>query len=452
MHQDLLKQPLPPQTNSPDFGPAWCLDSRGMPVSLRQYHYDLSRLMRRLPDRGRFALNLCRDRYCFLLAFHAVALKGQTNLLPPNQAPATRSLLLQQYDGSYLISDHPLDDNFDVPVVLVQSTGDDELNGIAQEFDVPSRHRAAILFTSGSTGRPSAVSKTWGELQTGVRTAADSLDLTGGLHYQIIATVPPQHMFGLEFSAMLPLSTGIGFHHGQPFFPEDVRQVLQQTAGRGILVTTPVHLRTCLESGIDWDSCGCRLILSATAPLSPELAEHAEAQFGAPLKEIYGSTETGAIAWRRTAQEDDWHLFPGLSIDPQEEQCCVSGGHFSVPRPVGDRIELREPGRFRLLGRHADLIKVAGKRASLNELNQLLQRIEGVLDGCFVDMAEPGQESRRLAAVVVAPGMERRQLLDALAQWIDPVFLPRPLLFVDALPRNEVGKLPQHALRALLGS
>jgi acyl-coenzyme A synthetase/AMP-(fatty) acid ligase len=451
MHQDLLKHP-PPDTPGPDFGPAWCLDSHGSPVSFHQYRYDLSRLMSRLPDDGRFALNLCRDRYCFLLAFHAVALKGQTNLLPPNQAPATRSLLLRQYDGSYLISDQPVDDVADVPRVLVQTSTDSGLNGVAQEFEVPSRHLAAILFTSGSTGRPSAVSKTWGELQTGVRTAADGLDLTGNLHCQVIATVPPQHMFGLEFSAMLPLSTGIGFHHGQPFFPEDVRQALQQSADRGVLVTTPIHLRTCLESGIDWNPCGCRLLLSATAPLSQELAESAEARFGAPLKEIYGSTETGAIAWRRTAQEDDWHLFPGLSLNPRGEQCRVSGGHFSVPKPVGDRIELLESGRFRLLGRHADLIKIAGKRSSLSELNQILQRIEGVQDGCFVDPAEPGQESRRLAAVVVAPGLERRQLLDALAQWIDPVFLPRPLLFVDALPRNEIGKLPQQALRTLLGS
>lgn len=452
MHQDLLNpQPLP-NSDSLDFDPAWCLDSHGAPVSVRQYRYDLSRLINQLPDDGRFALNLCRDRYRFLLAFHAVALRGQTNLLPPNLAPATRQLLLRQYDGSYLICDQAPDDISDVPVVLVQTSSGHGLNGVTQEFDVPFRHPAAVLFTSGSTGRPSAVNKSWGELQAGVRTAADSLGLTGNPHKRIIATVPPQHMFGLEFSAMLPLSTGIGFHHGQPFFPEDVRQTLQQTSGRGILVTTPIHLRTCLESGIDWGPCSCRLILSATAPLSPELAQRAETQFGAPLKEIYGSTETGAIAWRRTAQEEEWHLFPGLNITPQEERYVVSGGHFSVPSPVGDRIELQEPGRFRLLGRHADLIKIAGKRASLNELNQLLQRIEGVVDGSFVDPAEPGQESRRLAAVVVAPGLDRRQLLDALAQWIDPVFLPRPLLFVDTLPRNEVGKLPQQALRALLES
>ena len=452
MHQDLLN-PLPlPATGGPDLDPAWGLDSHGIAVSFRQYRHDLSRLTAQLPGGGRFALNLCRDRYRFLLAFHAVALRGQTNLLPPNQAPATQDLLLQQYDGSYIISDQPQSDTGDVPVVLVQTSTDYGLNGVEQGYDVPPRHLAAILFTSGSTGRPSAVNKAWGELQAGVRAAADSLALTENPHGRIIATVPPQHMFGLEFSAVLPLSADIGFYSGQPFFPEDVRQTLQQSAGRGILVTTPIQLRTCLESGIDWTPCGCRLILSATAPLSRELAQRAEAQFGAPLKEIYGSTETGAIAWRRTAEEDAWNLFPGLSMKPQEECFFVSGGHLSVPCRVSDRVQLQAPGRFRLLGRHTDLIKIAGKRASLNELNQLLQRIDGVLDGCFIGMAEPGRENRRLAAVVVAPGLERSQLLDALSQWIDPVFLPRPLLFVDAMPRNEVGKLPQQALRALLES
>jgi len=96
------------------------------------------------------------------------------------------------------------------------------------------------------------------------------------------------------------------------------------------------------------------------------------------------------------------------------------------------------------------MIKLAGKRASLSELNRKLNQISGVVDGAFIDTAESGLETKRLAAVVVAPGMGRREIKNALTEWIDPVFLPRPLLFVDALPRNETGKLPQQALRALL--
>jgi acyl-coenzyme A synthetase/AMP-(fatty) acid ligase len=96
------------------------------------------------------------------------------------------------------------------------------------------------------------------------------------------------------------------------------------------------------------------------------------------------------------------------------------------------------------------MIKLAGKRASLHELNEKLNRIKGIIDGVFIDTAEPGQETKRLAAVVVAPDLSRKALLDALAQWIDPVFLPRPLIFVDQMPRNETGKLPHQTLRALL--
>jgi acyl-coenzyme A synthetase/AMP-(fatty) acid ligase len=451
MLQDLLTSPLLP-IEPPGFVASWCLDADGEPISFHRYQQELSRLVDQLPDDGCFALNLCRDRYQFLLAFHAVVLKGQTNLLPPNQVSATQSQLLQQYEGSYIICDQPLSEKPDVPVVQVDVQDDQGLNMVERSFHIPSRQPAAILFTSGSTGRPSAVNKSWGELQLGVQTAAESLGLGSNPESRVIATVPPQHMFGLEFSAMLPLSIGIGFYSGQPFFPEDVRLALQQSAGHCILVTTPLHLRTCLDSGIDWRACGCELILSATAPLSRELAERAEAQFDVPLKEIYGSTETGAIAWRRTAEEEDWHLLPGLDIKPQDECFFISGGHLSTPRRVSDRISLQKPDRFHLLGRHADLIKIAGKRTSLSELNLILQGIEGVVDGSFVDTTEQGQETSRLAAVVVAPGLERRQLLAAMAKWIDPVFLPRPLLFVDALPRNETGKLPQQALRALLDS
>ncbi len=449
MHQDLLN---PQPAESQRFAEAWGLDADGEPISLQRYQADLSRLIGQLPDAGRFALNVCRDRYHFIVAFHAVALKGQTSLLPPNQAPATRSQLLQQYDDSYLICDQPLSDISGVPVVQLTTSAERRLNGAVFEFEVPSRQPAAILFTSGSTGRPSAIIKSWGELQSGVQAVAFHLGLADNPEDRIIATVPPQHMFGLEFSAMLPLSVGIGFHSGQPFFPEDVRLALEQSAGHGILVTTPLHLRACLDSGIDWHPCGCQLILSATAPLSRELAERAEEQFGAPLKEIYGSTESGATAWRHTAEEEDWNLLPGLSMRPQEECFFISGGHLSAPCRLSDRVQLQAPGRFRLLGRHADLIKIAGKRASLSELNQLLLGIEGVVDGSFIESVDTGRETSRLAAVVVAPGLERRQLLDELAQWIDPVFLPRPLLFVDALPRNETGKLPQLALRALLES
>jgi acyl-coenzyme A synthetase/AMP-(fatty) acid ligase len=115
-------------------------------------------------------------------------------------------------------------------------------------------------------------------------------------------------------------------------------------------------------------------------------------------------------------------------------------------------LEVVSEGRFLLHGRLADLVNIAGKRSSLAYLNHQLNSIAGVLDGAFFH-AEENHSSHtgvtRLAACVVAPGLDGSQLLAALRERIDPVFLPRPLLFVARLPRNGTGKLPQDALRAL---
>jgi acyl-coenzyme A synthetase/AMP-(fatty) acid ligase len=124
----------------------------------------------------------------------------------------------------------------------------------------------------------------------------------------------------------------------------------------------------------------------------------------------------------------------------------VKGGHVESEILLGDVIELRGRGRFMLHGRTADLVNVAGKRSSLAHLNYHLNSIEGVRDGTFVVPEQEGEAVTRLTAYVVAPGLTNEALLRALRQRIDAVFLPRPIHFVDALPRNETGKLPQLAL------
>ena len=118
--------------------------------------------------------------------------------------------------------------------------------------------------------------------------------------------------------------------------------------------------------------------------------------------------------------------------------------------PLSDLIELRPDGYFLLHGRNADLVNIAGKRTSLGYLNHQLCAIEGVQDGAFfLPDAQATEAVTRLSAFVVAPGLPRAALLAALRHRIDPIFLPRPLVQLDALPRNSTGKLPRSALQAL---
>jgi acyl-coenzyme A synthetase/AMP-(fatty) acid ligase len=194
------------------------------------------------------------------------------------------------------------------------------------------------------------------------------------------------------------------------------------------------------------------LIISATAPLEQALARRAEEKFAARLLEIYGSTETGQIAMRRTADSAVWRLWPDVHLSADAGQVFAHGGHVEQRTTMCDVIEILDEDEFLLHGRTADLVNVAGKRSSFGYLNTQLNAIPGVIDGAFFLRDPDGSGMTgisRLAAVVVAPGLSAGALIEKLRQRIDPVFLPRPLLLVDRLPRNATGKLPQAELQSL---
>jgi acyl-coenzyme A synthetase/AMP-(fatty) acid ligase len=169
--------------------------------------------------------------------------------------------------------------------------------------------------------------------------------------------------------------------------------------------------------------------------------------------EFFGSTETCVIAQRRSARESDWHLHADVTLRPQPDGTVVDAAYFSAPMMLPDVVELLPERRFRLCGRHADLVEIAGKRASLADLTRRLLALPGVLDAVVLQLDEPDATGvRRIAALIVAPERNERALLAELRNAIDPAFLPRPLRKVDALPRNETGKLPRAALLATLSS
>ena len=193
------------------------------------------------------------------------------------------------------------------------------------------------------------------------------------------------------------------------------------------------------------------MVVSATAPLDRELAQAVEAKLGGQLLEIFGSTETCAFASRRTARDELWRLHEGVQLESTTDGTLIAAPWNHQRILLQDHLVLQGAREFRVHGRNADLIEVAGKRASLADLTRRVLAIDGVRDAVVF---QPGAESvatiRRVAALVVAPGLTAAQLHDRLAASVDPAFLPRPLLLVDALPRNELGKLPRAALLAAL--
>jgi acyl-coenzyme A synthetase/AMP-(fatty) acid ligase len=290
--------------------------------------------------------------------------------------------------------------------------------------------------------------KTWGALVSVARDTGSRFGLNGARCRAVVATVPHQHMFGLEASVMLPIQHGLGMHAGRPLFPEDIRTALEDVAGPSVLVTTPLHLRACVMAGVKLPSVD--MIVSATSPLARELAREAEERFHAPVNEIFGFAEAGSVATRRTVNADEWQLLDGVALAGEEPAWAVRADYLPAPVRFCDRIAVIGEGRFRVLGRMEDQVNIAGHRASLGDLTRKLLEVDGVQDGAFY-LPDPVQGPlARLTAVVVAPGKTHEEIQDALRLSMDPVFLPRPLVLVPKLPRNETGKLPREALRRLV--
>jgi acyl-coenzyme A synthetase/AMP-(fatty) acid ligase len=425
--------------------------SHGEPISVAHFLDDVRQLAAALPA-GRHVLNACTNRYRFAVGMAAALLEGKISLLPPTLAPEMVSQIKHFAPDVFCLTDQP--QRIDLPQCawadVMPTRPPASASATINAVDIPqlpASRTAAIVFTSGSTGAPVAHRKSWGGLVQSVRAEADRLGLADGRRHSIVATVPPQHMYGFESSLLIALQSGAALNADRPFYPADICAALAAAARPCMLVTTPMHLKVLLASGLALPLPD--LVLSATAPLPPQLALAVEARLRAPLLEIYGSTETGQIASRRTTETAEWTLFPGVTLSAAEGRVWASGGHVEQPTLMADELELLNAGRFLLHGRTADLVNIAGKRSSLDYLNHQLNAVPGVLDGAFFMPDDDGDRVTRLMAFAVAPGISASALLAALRQRIDAVFMPRPLVLLDALPRNNTGKLPRGTLLAL---
>lgn len=410
-------------------------------ISASGYLRDVRDLAQRLP-RCRYVLNLCDDRYRFMVAFGAALVNGQTCVLPPNHAERVLSQVREVCADLICITDHPhVAEAFAYPEDL----------GVNDEEDAPvpliaADHIAALVFTSGSTGDPRPNAKAWGRLVAGAQSERLALGLDEG-RYAYLGTVPPQHMYGFETTVLLPMQTGGAVHASRPLFARDVAACLTQLPAPRVLVTTPIHIRALLEEQVQLPQL--QRIVSAAAPLAVGLAEECEERHSCELREIYGFTEAGMIATRRTVRDSVWRLMPGLHLEEEERTWFVHGAHVNGRLPFSDLIEVQEGGQFRLIGRAQDVVNIAGKRASLGDLNHKLNQVPGVRDGVFHMPNAEGRRVERLMAFVVAPELSEAEILAALRPLIDPAFLPRPLIKVSALPRTPSGKLPIDRLREM---
>lgn len=395
-------------------------------------------LAARLPEGG-CGLLLCEDRLAFVLGFAAMLLQRATALLPPSHAPRALANIARTRAAAYALVDRR-GAVATTPEIVVDPRSD--ADGDEGVPSIEDGQLAAIVYTSGTTGDPMPHPKTWSSLVLGAAALRERIGFAHG--DALVGAVPPQHMWGLEATVMLPLQSGGLLDSRVPLLPDDIAAALVAMPSRRWLVVTPLHARSCVRAGVSLPPLAGTL--SATTPLDPELARAFERLTGAPAIEIYGSTETGVIATREPARDPRFTPLACIAATMTDSGLAVRGGHVGATVTLSDRATVSSDGRFTLAGRDADLVKVGGKRASIAMLDRELASIAGVVDGAFV-VVDGSALTPRLAALAVAPGGARETILAALRERIDPVFLPRPLHLVDMLPRNALGKLSAETLR-----
>ncbi|MCY1007016.1 AMP-binding protein [Nannocystis pusilla] len=416
------------------------------------------------PAPGSEVLVVCGDRYHLAVTTLAAWLRGHAVALPPNAQPAAVRELAGRPSVVALLHDSDLADAQDVREWLEGHVLRDMADPTWPEALAADR-RLAVVYTSGSTGDHQPCAKTAAQLLGEAQALAATFALRAG--EVALATVPPYHLYGLLFGILAPLAAGAAFARETPLHAETVARAARQVEAT-VLVSTPAHLRglTVLTRG---DLPPLSRVFSSGAPLPRATADELLTLLGLQVTEVYGSSETGGIGWRRhedvlkdMSPEPAWTPLPGVTVEVAAEGRLLLRSPFlapdaPVPYPCEDRVEVDARGGFHLRGRLDGVVKIAGKRVAVAEVEQRLLALAAVADAAVVAVESPGARGHELVAAVVAREAGRdagelvAELRRALLPWFDPVVVPRRIKVVPALPREPSGKLTRRKLHALLG-
>ncbi len=339
----------------------------------------------------------------------------------------------------------------------IDQTGAETPAMITEMPQTDVRQTALIMFTSGSTGAPTAIHKSFEQLNGEMvlletqwgREAAGTLTL---------GTVSHHHMYGLPFRLLWPLVSGRPFLNQGLIYLE---QLLALRQFRSTLISSPAHLDHLPET-LDWPAVqrSIQRVFSAGAPLSPAAAESCSQRMSAVITEIYGSTETGAVAFRDPVHAGPWQPLPGVTVKSVQGKLAVNSPAVDRDRwlVTEDLCEIDAGGRFRLTGRADRIVKVAGKRVSLTAIESALGAHPWVEKVAILLLQ---QRKSRIGAVVrltdqgIAALVDRgrraigKELLAGLKDSVEPVALPRYWRFVSTMPVNPQGKTTASELAPL---
>ncbi len=327
----------------------------------------------------------------------------------------------------------------------------DKVTGFRQKSDDAFQSRI-YLQTSGTTGKPVWHGRRIGEYiatALAVSETLPDLGITGDDKQElyVVSSVPPCHMFGLEFSVFLPWIQDWPVCAETLLMPDEISAEFRRHDGGGLWIATPHHIKAMLQLADELS--GCNGVISATMPLSVELASQFERKFGIPVLDVYGTTETGAIGIRRLTASDHFLSLSSNRIEANSDHIRVHSVISGESRLVTDVAEVSSDGSFQLLGRRRDVLKLGGLRLSTHFLRQIFIDSGAVAD-CEIFVSGFETSTPRLAIVYTGTRpISRAELVAAVKPHAPLTFVPKLIRMVDSIPRTANGKPDITALEGL---
>lgn len=410
--------------------------------TLGQLRYDVAMQVKALQQQSGERWALCfENSYLFIVALLAALHAGKTPVIPGH----SRVSLLEEQQALFngVLSDRPL--AWSGVTLMIQSAYQsaehhEPLSDIAQT-------RYVELFTSGSTGQPRRVMKPLACLDREASLLAErfAARLAG---CRVVASVVPQHLYGLTFRIFLPMALGLPLHAAMLYYTEQLAALSHEH--RYAFISSPAFLKR-LDRQLTPPPVA--MVLSAGGMLPWEHVAPTADWLGVWPDEIYGSTETGILAWCHRQQEDiAWQPFPGVNITAEGDAFRAISPliHQANGLLLDDILQFDADGRFRLQGRRDRVVKIEEKRISLGEIEQRLLELEGVREAAALSVTHAGRQS--IGALLVLDEHTRQQWQQsggtaqelawrrALLPQMEPVTVPRYWRVVDEIPVNSMNK------------